>query len=70
MFKDVTGIGDSAYTRAGEMKSLKSKDFDLAVRKGTLMVHLGYTVNDINAKPPCTPEQLQDLAKVVVGRLP
>lgn len=69
-FKDVAGIGDGAYTKTAETKSLKTTDYDLGVRKGNLLMHLGYMVNDMNKKPPCTLDQLQEVARAAVARLP
>jgi hypothetical protein len=69
-FTDVAGLGDGAYSRKGEVKSLKTTEYDLGVRKGTFLLHFGYSVNEMNKKPPCTMEQLQDVAKAVLSRMP
>lgn len=69
-FTDVAGLGDGAYSRKGEVKSLKTTEYDLGVRKGNFLLHFGYSINEMNKKPPCTMEQLQDVAKATLGRMP
>jgi hypothetical protein len=66
-FTDVSGLGDGAYTKVYEVKSPKSTESDLTVRKGNLVLHF---VSEINKKPLCTLDQLQEVAKATLARLP
>ena len=68
-FTDVTGIGEGGYEKVHEVKGLSSTDYDLAVRKGTFLVHLDYMIGK-SEKPVCTMDQMKELAKLVVSRMP
>ncbi len=68
--KDVAGIGDLAWTRVKERPQLKSTDYDVGVRKGRVVLKLGMTKNSLNKNPPCTIEQLTELARAIAPRMP
>ncbi|HEY5944347.1 MAG TPA: hypothetical protein VIV40_02600 [Kofleriaceae bacterium] len=68
--KPISGVGDAAWTGTRELKATKSTDHEVGVRKGTAIVIVGYTQNSLNKKPPCTVEQLTEIARLVAGRLP
>ena len=68
--KELAGVGDFAWTAEREMKELKSTDYDVGARKGATVIKLGFTKNSLNPKPPCTLEQLVEVAKLAVARLP
>jgi len=64
-----TGIGEGGYEKVHEVKGLKSTDFDVAVREGNFLVHLDYMIGS-SEKPVCTKDQLKEVAKLVVSRMP
>ncbi|HEY5924469.1 MAG TPA: hypothetical protein VIV11_22480 [Kofleriaceae bacterium] len=68
--KEVAGIGDFAWTRVHEVKDLKVVDYDVGVRKGAMVLKLGFSQSRMNKKPPCTLDQLVEVARIAVARLP
>ncbi len=68
--KPVADIGDEAWTSTHATKGLESTDYNAGVRKGGSVLRLTYTVNSLNKKPPCTLDQLVEVARLAAARLP
>lgn len=66
----VEGIGDKAWITKRESKGLKVTDHEVVVRKGNLLLLVGYTEGGVHKKPPCTIEQFVEVAKLAAPRLP
>ena len=68
--KPVASLGDEAYSSETEQKALKTTDYDVIVRKGGFMLKVSTSKSSMNKTPPCTIDQMVELAKIGVGRLP
>lgn len=68
--KPIAGIGDEAWSSEHEEKKLKATDYDVNVRKGLFLFKVSATKSSLNQKPPCTLDQMTELAKVAASRLP
>jgi hypothetical protein len=68
--KPLAGVGDEAYTSEKEQKALKMTDYDVGVTKGGFFFKVSETKDSMTPKPPCTLDQMTELAKVAVSRLP
>jgi hypothetical protein len=68
--KELAGVGDLAWTREKHTAALKTTTYSVGVRKGGMVLKLSFTKNSLNERPPCTLEQLVEVAKVATSRLP
>jgi hypothetical protein len=68
--KAIAGLGDEAWTSEHEEKKLKVVDYDVNVRKGRFLLKVSAHKDSLNKKPPCTLEQMVELAKIGTSRLP
>ena len=68
--KDLAGLGDMVWTKVDENKQLKHTNTAVGVRKGASVLVLHHTKDSLNTKPPCTVEQLVEVAREAIARLP
>ena len=68
--KPITGIGDEAWTTTRANAGPKGTDNEVAFRKGSSVLKLGYAKDSLNKQPPCTLDQLVEIARAAAPRLP
>ena len=68
--KPIEGVGDEAWSSIHEEPKLKLTDYDVNVRKGHFLLKVSVHKDSLNKKPPCTLDQMVELAKVGASRLP
>jgi hypothetical protein len=68
--KPLARVGDEAYTSEREEKALKTIDYDAGARKGGFFLKVSSMKDPMNKNPPCTLDQMAELLKTGVGRLP
>jgi hypothetical protein len=68
--KPIAGLGDEAWSSEHEETKLKITDYDVNVRKGLFLFKVSAHKDSLNKKPPCTLDQMAELAKVATNRLP
>lgn len=68
--KTIEGLGEEAWSSEHEEQKLKTVDYDVNVRKGHFLLKVSSTKGSLNKKPPCTLDQMVEVAKIGTSRLP
>jgi hypothetical protein len=66
----LAGVGDQAWTGHRTLSATGTKEYDVMVRKGNVLLAVGHSITSQTRGTPCTEAQLIEVAKAALARLP
>jgi hypothetical protein len=66
----LAGAGDQAWTGHRTLSATGTKEYDVMVRKGNVLIAVSHSITSQTRSTPCNEQQLIEVAKAAVARLP